>query len=135
MEPNVTKPRMLQIQKGPPGSGGALLVSRCAVADGFFSRLVGLLGRSSIAEDEGLLLKDSRDIHMWGMRFAIDAVFLRRLEGQNADRGWEVTSVRENLRPWRVLPVADARAEDTLEVAGGACARWGLRKGDTLCIA
>lgn len=122
---------MLQIQKGPPGSGGALLIRRCAVADGFFSRLVGLLGRASLAEDEGLLLKDSRDIHMWGMRFAIDAVFLRR----TGDRGWEVTSVRENLRPWRPLPVADAKAQDTLEVAGGACARWGLRKGDTLCIA
>ncbi|MDP4119164.1 MAG: DUF192 domain-containing protein [Bacillota bacterium] len=51
------------------------------IADSFFKRLVGLLNRDKLEDDEGLLLKKCNQIHTIGMRFNIDAVFLNK-EGE-----------------------------------------------------
>lgn len=123
---SATSQKILKISR----KEGAVLIPECKVANGFFSRLLGLLGRSTLEDGQGLLLTDCRDIHMWGMRFPIDAVFLKRTGG-----GWEVSSVRERLSPWKFLPARDGQADDTLEVKGGMVSRWNLRKGDRLCSA
>jgi uncharacterized membrane protein (UPF0127 family) len=72
----------LQIRK----AGAQSRLADVVVANGFFSRLRGLLGQRELADGAGLLLVGTNDIHMWGMRFAIDAVFLKRVAGD-----WEVT--------------------------------------------
>jgi len=41
-------------------------------------RARGLLGRSELEPNEGLLLERSRSVHTFGMRFPIDAVLLDR---------------------------------------------------------
>jgi uncharacterized membrane protein (UPF0127 family) len=75
------------------------------------------------------------------MRFPIDAVFLRRLPDQpettkNAKNGdrllFEVTSVREGLLPWKLIPVRDGKAHATLELPAGAVKRISIRPGDRL---
>ena len=95
------------------------------MADRVFPRLRGLLGRSSLPAGEGLLLTPERSIHMWFMRFPIDAVFL--------DRELTVVGIAANLRPWRAAARKGARA--VLELPAGECARRGVEPGDRLVLA
>ncbi len=57
---------------------GTVVCARCGIADSPLLRMRGLLGRSSLAADEGLLVRPAGSIHMLFMRFAIDAVFCDR---------------------------------------------------------
>ena len=104
---------------------GRVICSRCVVADTFFSRLIGLLGRRELNADESLLLSPVSSIHTFFMRFAIDVVFL--------DRDLTVLSTREPLRPWRMASCR--RAHSVLELPAGACRRWAVRPGDRLELA
>lgn len=108
---------------------GATVADPCVVAASFSSRLVGLMGKTRLEPGEALLFPRCRSVHMWFMRISIDVVFLRGLsEGQ-----WEVTSLHAGLRPWRLLPVTDLRADDALEMAAGEAERRGIIPGAVLC--
>jgi uncharacterized protein len=102
---------------------GLVVCGRCVVADSFWKRLKGLLGRKELPSGEGLLIVPTNSIHMFFMRFAIDAVFV------NADG--RVTKVVPDLKPWRVVWWAPG-ARDCLELAAGTAARTGTRPGDEL---
>lgn len=52
------------------------LLANARVANTFAARLVGLLSHRSLAPTEGLLLIPGGSIHTFGMRFAIDVVFV-----------------------------------------------------------
>ena len=104
--------------------GAVVVCERCVVADRVFPRLRGLLGRSSLPAGEGLLLTPERSIHMWFMRFPIDAVFL--------DADLTVLGVRESLKPWRMASWRGARA--VLELPEGTCLRYGIKPGDRLSL-
>ena len=54
----------------------AVLADKAKVADSFFSRLIGLLGRSCLEKGEALILKPSCSIRTVFMRFTIDVLFL-----------------------------------------------------------
>jgi uncharacterized membrane protein (UPF0127 family) len=82
----------------------------------------GLLGRSSLPADEGLLIRPAGSIHMLFMRFAIDAVF--------CDRDLRVVAIRRELRPWRFAAARGARVVVELPT-GGASA---LAVGDRLVV-
>jgi uncharacterized membrane protein (UPF0127 family) len=94
----------------------------CALADGFLSRLRGLLGRSALEPGEGLLLTPSSSVHTFFMRFPIDVVFL--------DRSLRVVGVSPDLRPWRLAGRRGAR--QILELAAGEAQARGLVAGDRL---
>ena len=57
---------------------GTPLCERCLLADSPVTRLKGLLGRSGLGANEGLLLTPAPAIHTFFMRFPIDAVFVDR---------------------------------------------------------
>jgi uncharacterized protein len=99
-----------------------LVCERCEVADGFFGRLRGLLGRTELPRGHGLLIKPSWSVHTWFMRFPIDVLFL--------DRELEVLKIRKHMRPWRMA--ARFRADSALELAAGECDRLQLGVGDRL---
>jgi uncharacterized membrane protein (UPF0127 family) len=86
------------------------------------SRLKGLLGRRGLARDEGLLIRPSSSIHMFFMRFPIDAVFL--------DRDLVVRKVVSELRPWRIAVARGAKS--VVELSAGEAARRGVAVGDRL---
>jgi len=92
------------------------------VASSFRQRLVGLLGRRSLAPNAGLLLVPCNHIHTAFMRFDIDAVFFN-------DIGI-VLDIRPALGPFRVVVVAGAAA--CLELPSGGAARLGLWRGQRL---
>lgn len=104
-------------------SGDALIVPRLAIADSFFTKLRGLLGRSEIAEDEALMITGCRQVHMMFMRFPIDVIFLGRSK--------LIVALEADLKPWRVsrlVPDADC----VIEVQAGLIAKHRLTVGDRL---
>lgn len=101
---------------------GRAICERCAVADSPWSRLRGLLGRKELPRDEGLLIRPTWSIHMFFMRFPIDAVFV--------DRDGVVLRIAEHLAPWRMASRRGARA--VVELAAGEAGRRGLSVGDRL---
>lgn len=101
---------------------GRVVCERCVVADRALPRMKGLLGRKSLPPGEGILLRPASSIHMWFMRFSIDAVFL--------DHELRVVRIASGLRPWRIA--AARGAECVLELSAGECARRGLAVGQEL---
>ena len=106
------------------GGDGRVVLERCAVADGFLTRLRGLLGRRGLEAGEGLLLSPSSSVHTVFMRFPIDVVFL--------DRGLRVLGVVPNLRPWRLAGRRGAR--HVLELAAGQAQARAIRHGEHLTL-
>jgi uncharacterized membrane protein (UPF0127 family) len=101
---------------------GALICERCTVAATPLRRMRGLLGRSGLARDEGVLLRPASSIHTLFMRFPIDVVFL--------DRELVVRKVASDVKPWRL--VFARRARSVLELAAGEAARRGVAAGQRL---
>ena len=103
---------------------GSLVCERCLLAETPLTRLRGLLGRTGLEQGEGLLLRPASSIHMWFMRFPIDAVFV--------DRENRVLRVVEHLAPWRLAACRGAKA--VIELPAGEAARVGLVAGDRLSL-
>jgi len=106
-------------------SNKRILVGNLMVADSIFTRMKGLIGKTSLASGSGLLLKPCKAVHTFGMRFAIDIVFL--------DKGNRVIKIIEALKPNRMTTVYSS-ASTVLELAGGSAAEAHLSKGDYLEI-
>ncbi len=87
-------------------------------ACGFLERAQGLLARPAVAPGCGLLLPGVKAVHGFGMRRAIDLVFLD-------EQGTVVRCLR--LAPWRIARCAAASA--VLEMRAGDAERLRLRAG------
>jgi uncharacterized membrane protein (UPF0127 family) len=81
---NVTKNRLL-VENGK----GQIARTR-------WERLWGLLGRAVLAPGTGLWLPGTKAVHTFGMRFAIDVVFV--------DRHNKITHLIPRMPPFRVSP-------------------------------
>ncbi len=101
---------------------GTVVCGRCEIADGPLTRMRGLLGRDSLGPDEGMLFRPAGSIHMFFMRFPIDAVF--------CDRELRVLDVERDLRPWKTAGGKGAKV--LIELAAGAAA--GIEPGDRLVL-
>src|SRR5438477_12592093 len=101
---------------------GAVVCAHCFMATSPLTRLRGLLGRASLAPDEGMLFRPAGSIHMFFMRFAIDAVF--------CDRDLVVVEVVRGLRPWRTASRRGAKV--VIELAAGAASA--VQPGDQLVL-
>lgn len=110
----------------------AVIADKCFVADSFWGRFRGLMGRSRFETGEGLWLRPCNNIHMWFMRFAIDVVFVRPVRAEDGGERMLVCSAREGARPWRLFPLWDTRATDTIELPAGTVRRCSIEAGDEL---
>jgi uncharacterized membrane protein (UPF0127 family) len=72
-----------------------------------------------------LLIERSPSIHMFFMRYPIDAIFIDRLG--------RVTKVVPSLRPWRIVAWARG-ARDCIELRAGAAAASETEVGDQLVL-
>ncbi len=105
---------------------GELITPRLIRADTMWTRMRGLLGRGALAPSEGLWISPCNAIHMFFMRFSIDAVFI--------DEKLQVVRVVEDLRPWR-MSRGGKFAHSVLELPPGKAAFFNIRVGDKLTIA
>ena len=101
-----------------------VVCERCSVAATPLRRMKGLLGRKSLDANEGLLIQPTSSIHMFFMRFPIDAVFL--------DREMVVRKVVPDLKPWHMA--FSRGAKSVVELRAGTAARHDVAPGDRLTI-
>ena len=90
---------------------------------------MGLMGRSALADGDGLWLPDSNGIHMMFMRFPIDAVFLGKPTAEDAAVR-QVVAVHGDLRAWTGLVPFVRGAHGVLELPVGTIEASGTQAGD-----
>ena len=112
--------RELQIIKVDTGEE---IARRCCLADRFFARLKGLLGKEFMPEGDGLLIVPCSSVHTIGMKISIDIVFL--------SSDLQVLHIIEDTRPGKVCPLVRGSSL-VLELPDGRIKRCGLKSGDFL---
>ena len=105
------------------------LAARVEVAGSLMGKFMGLMGRPGLDAGAGLWLPESNGIHMMFMRFAIDAVFVGRVD---ADGARPVLAVRRALRPWTGLVPLVRGAHGVIELAVGTIDASRTAEGDLI---
>lgn len=100
-----------------------VLAVRVQLAVSGRTRALGLLGRTSLAEGEGLIIRPCKGVHSFGMKFAIDVAYV-------SDAG-VVVCVLAPLAPGKAGPVM-WEASWVVELPEGVLARTGTVVGDRL---
>jgi uncharacterized membrane protein (UPF0127 family) len=95
------------------------------LADGFLLRLKGLLFTKSLPSGQALYLSPCQQIHMFGMAYALDALFL--------SKDGKVIGLVENLKPWR-MSAMHLKATGCLELPAGTISNTKTRVGDQVVI-
>lgn len=108
-----------------------VLAARLESADSLWAKFMGLMGRASLADGDGLWLPASNGIHMMFMRFAIDAVFVGKPDAAGARA---VVSVHPRLPAWRGLVPLVRGANGVLELPVGTIEASGTVVGDRIAI-
>jgi uncharacterized membrane protein (UPF0127 family) len=96
----VLPPRLARLPRA--ALGGPLAGLDVRLADTPLARLRGLAGLPTLAPGAGLLLPETRSIHTFGMRFALDLVWL--------DGAGQVVRVDRTVPPRRVRACPGAQA-------------------------
>lgn len=104
------------------------VATEAKVARGYFSRLIGLLGKTKrwARPGQGLWIVPSHGVHTVGMLFALDLVFL--------DQNKVVVHTEEHVLPFRVSKVS-FKTNSILELPPHTIFRSGTKVGDQLEIA
>ncbi|HEY6444560.1 MAG TPA: DUF192 domain-containing protein [Candidatus Acidoferrales bacterium] len=104
------------------------VATEATIADSYFPRLVGLLGKTKrwAQPGRGLWLVPSRGVHTIGMLFPIDLIFLSKEK--------QVVHVEEHVRPFRISAVS-LKASSILELPAHTIYRTGTKIGDQFEIA
>ena len=100
-----------------------LLAEQAELADSTWARFMGLMGRRSLPEGRGLVLRPGGAIHMFFMRLPLDVLHL--------DRQGRVTHVLRGIKPWRLGPLFVGGAA-TVELPAGVAA--GTQPGDVIAF-
>ncbi len=106
-------------------SDGVILVRQVMVASSLPTRMIGLMGKRALNQDEGLFIPRCRAIHTWFMRVPMDAVFV--------NRQMTVLRVDSCIPPFR-LPAPVLKAWGVLELAAGRAAQLNVKPGDRLAL-
>ena len=93
------------------------------IADTFTKRFLGLMGRKKIPRGRGLLIEPCNSIHMFFMRFSIDAVYI--------DENYIVKKIVKNLLPWLGMSIC-AGAHAVIELAAGEADRLNFQIGSKI---
>lgn len=101
------------------------LGDQIGVADTSLGRLVGLLGKRSLASGCGLFIIPSQAIHTVGMAFPIDVIFV--------DKKYRVLGIREAVPPFRFTR-AFWKALGVLELPAGTIRGSCTEVGDQLKV-
>jgi uncharacterized membrane protein (UPF0127 family) len=132
--PDADDPATIERANGPAARNvtrDTVLAQRVEAGTSFWAKFCGLMGRPSLDPGAGLWLPDNNGIHMMFMRFAIDAVFLGRADG---DGTRPVVSVHERLPAWRGLVPLVRGAHGVLELPVGTIAATGTVVGDRITL-
>lgn len=111
-------------------SNNTELAGHVVIAQSFWERTRGLLGRTSLPTGEALWIQGGKfvgcnSIHTLFMKFSIDAVFV--------DRQLVVKKIYRNLKPWKMTWPAPM-AQSVFELPSGTLSRIRIDIGDQLHV-
>jgi uncharacterized membrane protein (UPF0127 family) len=99
------------------------LGKRIGVAKTFRQRFVGLLGRSKLEPEEGLLIVRCNQVHMYFMRMPLGLIFLSPT--------FEIVELVSEIRPWQFSKRVES-AYYVLELPVGVIESANCNLGDRL---
>ena len=99
-----------------------MLADRADIADTSAKRRTGLLKHTKLDPGEGLWIAPCEGVHTFGMKFAIDVLFLNKKK--------KILKVRPNMVQRRMA--LSLRAHSVLELPAGTIEATGTAKGDQL---
>lgn len=105
-------------------TASTILAEDLRFANTFWSRLKGLLGTSCLPPGQGLLITPCNSIHMFGMRYAIDVIFL--------DHTLQVMKLLHTFPPGKMACCPGSA--HVLELPAGILTTTCTSIGDQLCI-
>ncbi len=101
------------------------IATRAKIADSYFQRMKGLLGRASLQEEEVLVITRCNSIHMFFMKFAIDVIFV--------DKQRRVVGLVPEIQPFQLSAIF-WKASYAVECPRGTIARKNVAIGDEIEI-
>lgn len=110
---------------------GTVIAESIDTASSLWARFMGLMGRRSLPAGHGLWLTGTNGIHMFFMRFPIDAVFLSR---PATDGSRKVLAAKRGLKPWTGIVLLVRGASGVLELPIGSIDASGTAAGDVVRI-
>jgi uncharacterized membrane protein (UPF0127 family) len=108
------------------------LATTVETAASVWARFMGLMGRRSLPAGHALWLPGDNGIHMFFMRFPIDAVFLAKPAPDGSRR---VVAAKRGLRPWVGIVPFVRGASGVLELPVGTIEASGTTPGDHIRLA
>lgn len=99
------------------------IADKATIAESFFARAKGLLGTTDLPAGHGLFLVPCNSIHMFGMKYAIDAIFV--------DKNLVVVHILHSIAPGKLSSVYP-RAHSCLELPAGRALETSTEVGDQL---
>lgn len=102
-----------------------ILFNHLVIADSFFTRLKGWLGKNAVSENEALLIKPCRSVHSFGMKFTIDVLFI------NSEQ--VIVGIFENLEA-NHLTLTVKQADYVVEIKGGLINKLNIEIGQIIEI-
>lgn len=115
----------MTIAKALNKTKGTTLAEKLRIADCFLSRLKGLLFTSSLPAGQGLYITPCQAIHMIGMIYAIDCLFV--------DKEGIVVGLCKKMPPWALSPMF-GRAIGCIELPAGSIEATQTELGDRVEI-
>lgn len=103
-----------------------VIAQNVLVADTFYTRLKGLLGKQELSKGTALWIKDCPSVHTFFMQFSIDVIFI--------DKHMKVTSTVENLKPWRFTKFFQYKNSSCFELSNDSKILTQVSKGDLLDV-
>lgn len=71
-----------------------LLAEQAILASSFSQKLLGLMGKAQLLENEALILPQCKIVHSFFMKFPIDLIF--------CDQENKIVLLQENFKPWKI---------------------------------
>ncbi|NBX68795.1 MAG: DUF192 domain-containing protein [Proteobacteria bacterium] len=100
-----------------------ILIPRVQIAQKFFERFFGLMGRKNINEQDTIVFPNCNSIHTFFMSEKIDVIFVSATG--------VVTNIFYSLKPWKLL-LPQKKAVHCIEMASESSRVLGISEGDSL---
>lgn len=100
-----------------------VLAKEVNVADTFFTRTKGLLGRKEFRKGQALILNSCQSIHTFFMHFPVDVLFV--------DKNNCIVKTINSLKPFRLTPLY-FNSVFTIELPAGVLQDTATQEGDIL---
>ena len=104
---------------------GQVLADNARLVRSYWERLIGLMGRKALAQNEGLIIDPCSSVHMFWMRFAIDVIYVNKEH--------VIVGIDHDLRPWRIGHFY-RKVQYVIELPAGKAHETGAQVGDRLIL-